>query len=364
MGSVSLKNVGKSFGSVQVIHDVSLDIEEGEFCVLIGPSGSGKSTLLRIIAGLEDVTAGSIHIGGNNVTDLPPKLRDIAMVFQTYALYPQMTVRENMGFALKLAGMPKAEIAAKVGATARMLELEPLLDRLPKALSGGQRQRVSMGRAIVRDPTVFLFDEPLSNLDAKLRVQVRGEIADLHRRLQTTSVYVTHDQVEAMTLGQKIVVLRDGRIEQAGPPLQLYDDPVNTFVASFLGTPSINLIEAIVVAGDGEANARLKDGTIVPLGSGHSLSDGQAILYGIRPEHVRFVAEAQAGGISATVHAVENTGSDIVILSDAAGFRVTAAFKEQLRLEPGQPVTIIPDRQKVRLFDAATGHRIRRAEDA
>ncbi|MAM08898.1 MAG: sugar ABC transporter ATP-binding protein [Rhizobiaceae bacterium] len=364
MGSVSLKNVNKSFGAVDVIHDVSLDIEDGEFCVLIGPSGSGKSTLLRIIAGLEDVTSGAIRIDERDVTELPPKQRDIAMVFQTYALYPQMTVAENMGFALKLAGMPKAQIAEKVQETARMLELEPLLERLPKALSGGQRQRVSMGRAIVRDPSVFLFDEPLSNLDAKLRVQVRGEIADLHRRLGTTSVYVTHDQVEAMTLGQKIVVLRDGRVEQAGPPLTLYEDPVNTFVASFLGTPSINLVEARVEGGHGEAAARLVDGTLLSLGSGHDCRDGQAILYGIRPEHVGIVAGHPGGGISATIHAVENTGSDMVIVSDAGGYRLTAAFKEQRPLQAGQAVTIIPDLSKVRVFDAGSGKRIRRREDS
>ncbi|WP_176086517.1 sn-glycerol-3-phosphate ABC transporter ATP-binding protein UgpC [Martelella sp. HB161492] len=364
MGSVSLSNVNKSFGAVDVIHDVSLEIEDGEFCVLIGPSGSGKSTLLRIIAGLEEVTSGVVSIAGKDVTDLPPKQRDIAMVFQTYALYPQMTVAENMGFALKLAGMPKAKIAEKVQQTARMLELEPLLERLPKALSGGQRQRVSMGRAIVRDPSVFLFDEPLSNLDAKLRVQVRGEIADLHKRLGTTSIYVTHDQVEAMTLGQKIVVLRDGRVEQAGAPLKLYDDPVNTFVASFLGTPSINLIAATVEGANGEAAARLVDGTLLPLGAGHGFAPGQQILYGIRPEHVRVLDGRQAGGVSATIHAVENTGSDMVILSDADGFRMTAAFKEQRPLAAGQDITIVPDPSKVRVFDAESGKRIRRSEDS
>lgn len=364
MGSVSLKNVSKSFGAVKVIHDVSLEIEEGEFCVLIGPSGSGKSTLLRIIAGLEDVSAGNISIGDRQVTDLPPKHRDIAMVFQTYALYPQMTVRENMGFALKLAGMPKAEINAKVTDVARMLELDQLLERLPKELSGGQRQRVSMGRAIVRNPSVFLFDEPLSNLDAKLRVQVRGEIADLHRRLQTTSVYVTHDQVEAMTLGQKIVVLKDGRVEQVGRPLELYDDPVNTFVASFLGTPSINLIEADVTGSGDACAARLPDGTEVKLGKNNGCMPGQKIFFGIRPEHARLSLEDQPGAIRARIHAVENTGSDMVILNEAEGFRITAAFKEQRALEPGASVSILPDPAKIRIFDAATGKRIRRGEDA
>ncbi|WP_445678965.1 ABC transporter ATP-binding protein [Radicibacter daui] len=359
MGSVSLKNVNKSFGAAHIIQDVSLDIEDGEFCVLIGPSGSGKSTLLRIIAGLEEVTGGRIEIAGKNVTRLPPKQRDIAMVFQSYALYPQMTVRENMGFALKLAGVPKSRIAAKVDATARMLELEPLLDRLPKSLSGGQRQRVSMGRAIVRNPTAFLFDEPLSNLDAKLRVQVRGEIAELHRRLGTTSVYVTHDQVEAMTLGQKIVVLRDGRVEQAGPPLELYDDPVNVFVASFLGTPSINLVEATVAANDSAAVALLKDGTLLPLGADYPVKEGQPILYAIRPEHIRLIAGAEEGGIPGSIHAIENTGSDMVVLCDAGGGRMTAAFKEQRDLAPDQPVRLVPDPARVRIFDAGSGLRIR-----
>jgi len=254
MGAVSLRGVSKSFGVVDVIKDVSIDIAEGEFCVLIGPSGSGKSTLLRIIAGLETASNGEIHIGGRDVTDLEPKQRDIAMVFQSYALYPQMTVRENMSFALRLARRPKDEINQKIDQVAQVLGLEKLLDRLPKELSGGQRQRVAMGRAIVRNPAVFLFDEPLSNLDAKLRGQVRGEIRDLHHRLNTTSVYVTHDQVEAMTMGQKVVVLRDGRVEQAGTPLELYDLPDSIFVASFIGSPAINMMNATIGA-DGQSLA-------------------------------------------------------------------------------------------------------------
>ncbi|MEF2072630.1 ABC transporter ATP-binding protein [Consotaella aegiceratis] len=364
MGSVSLKNVDKSFGDVKVIQDVSLQVDEGEFCVLVGPSGSGKSTLLRIIAGLEEVTSGEVSIGGRNVTALPPKHRDIAMVFQTYALYPQMTVRENMGFALKLAGLPKQEIAAKVNATAKMLELDPLLDRLPKELSGGQRQRVSMGRAIVRNPAVFLFDEPLSNLDAKLRVQVRGEISDLHRRLKTTSIYVTHDQIEAMTLGQKIVVLRDGRVEQVGAPLELYEDPVNTFVAGFLGTPSINLLPATVQIEGQEAFARLADGSALRLDPGYDLRPDQKIVYGVRPEHVRLATASETAGIRATIHSVENTGSDMVVFSDAQGFRITSAFKEQRDLTIDQAVVAVPDASKVLIFDAATGQRIRRANAA
>ena len=364
MGSVSLKHIDKAFGAVKVIRDVSLDIDEGEFCVLVGPSGSGKSTLLRIIAGLEEVSSGQVHIGGKDVTPLPPKHRDIAMVFQTYALYPQMTVRDNMGFALKLAGMPKSEIAAKVLETAKMLELDTLLDRLPKELSGGQRQRVSMGRAIVRNPSVFLFDEPLSNLDAKLRVQVRGEISDLHRRLKTTSVYVTHDQIEAMTLGEKIVVLRDGCVEQVGPPLELYDDPVNTFVAGFLGTPSINLLPATIRLRDGVAMAELANGSELSLGAAYELTEGQGVVYGVRPEHTRLAIGDDLPGISAVIHSIENTGSDMVVLCDANGFRITAAFKEQRTLDIGETVTLMPDASKVRIFDAETEQRVRPHADA
>jgi len=358
MGSVSLKNVTKSFGKVSVIKDVSLDIAEGEFCVLVGPSGSGKSTLLRIIAGLEPVTSGTVSIGARDVTTLPPKHRDIAMVFQTYALYPQMTVRDNMGFALKLAGMPKATIAEKVLATARMLELDTLLDRLPKELSGGQRQRVSMGRAIVRDPAVFLFDEPLSNLDAKLRVQVRGEIADLHRRLKTTSVYVTHDQIEAMTLGRKIVVLRDGRVEQAGAPLELYERPVNTFVAGFLGTPSINLLPATVRVRDGEPFAELENGVTLKLVGSPRVTDDQSVVYGIRPEHVRLSDAGDTTGFPVDVHNVENTGSDMVVFAGAGPVRITAAFKEQRPIVAGDHIRAIPDPTKALVFDTETRRRI------
>ncbi|WP_288196371.1 sn-glycerol-3-phosphate ABC transporter ATP-binding protein UgpC [uncultured Pleomorphomonas sp.] len=358
MGSVTLNNVTKTFGQLSVIHDVSLQIEEGEFCVLVGPSGSGKSTLLRIIAGLEAVSSGQVTIGGRDVTTLPPKHRDIAMVFQTYALYPQMTVRENMGFALKLAGVPKPEIARKVAETAEMLELGALLDRLPKELSGGQRQRVSMGRAIVRNPSVFLFDEPLSNLDAKLRSQVRGEIADLHRRLSTTSVYVTHDQIEAMTLGQKIVVLKDGRVEQAGAPLELYEKPVNTFVAGFLGTPSINLLRTKAQVSEEGKFAVFENGAKVRLDPAYEVGNGQDLVYGIRPEHVRLSGGAEAGGIPARVHSVENTGSDMVVFSDAGPLRITAAFKEQRNIAPGEAITLTPDLAKAHIFDAATSKRI------
>lgn len=265
MGSVVLKNVCKSYGDIHVIRDVSLEIPDGEFCVLVGPSGCGKSTLLRMIAGLEEISGGTVGINDKDVTDVEPKMRDIAMVFQSYALYPQMTVRENMGFALKMAKMSKADINQKVESTAELLGLQALLERLPKDLSGGQRQRVAMGRAIVRNPQVFLFDEPLSNLDAKLRTQVRGEIRELHQRLKTTSVYVTHDQIEAMTMGQMIVVLREGRIEQVGSPLDLYDRPANLFVAGFIGSPEINQLKGTVVQEGDKFLLQLEDNSLLAL---------------------------------------------------------------------------------------------------
>ena len=242
MASIEIRDVNKVFGATHVLHDVDLEVANGEFLVLVGPSGCGKSTLLRMIAGLEEVSGGEIVIGGRVVTDLPPKDRDIAMVFQNYALYPHMTVRDNMAFSLKLHGVPKDSVARQVAEAAEILDLTPYLDRFPRQLSGGQRQRVAMGRAIVRNPQVFLFDEPLSNLDAKLRVQMRVEIRALHQRLKATSVYVTHDQIEAMTMADRIVVLHEGRVEQIGSPLDLYDRPVNLFVAGFIGSPAMNFI--------------------------------------------------------------------------------------------------------------------------
>ncbi len=358
MGAVEVRNIGKSFGSIDVIHDVSITVEPGEFCVLIGPSGSGKSTILRLIAGLEEASTGAVHIGGREVTQLPPKQRDIAMVFQTYALYPQMTVAENMGFALRLAGMPKDEIRQKVQATAKLLELSELLDRLPKALSGGQRQRVSMGRAIVRNPSVFLFDEPLSNLDAKLRAQVRGEIADLHKRLKTTSIYVTHDQIEAMALGQKIVVLKDGRVEQVGKPMDLYNAPRNVFVAGFIGTPSINLLQGRVCIDGGEKTVELSDGSGITVDNRHAVADCQTVVLGLRPEHLRICTAADSEGLALTVTAVENTGSDMVVSCEKTGLRLVAAFKEQRELVAGQAVRLLPDHSKVHLFDSASEQRV------
>lgn len=358
MGSVVLNSVRKSYGDAHVIKDVSLTIPDGEFCVLVGPSGCGKSTLLRMIAGLEEISGGEVHINERNVTEVEPKLRDIAMVFQSYALYPQMTVRENMGFALKMARLPKTEIKQKVDEAAALLGLEPLLERLPKDLSGGQRQRVAIGRAIVRKPQVFLFDEPLSNLDAKLRTQVRGEIRELHRRLKTTSVYVTHDQIEAMTMGQMIVVLRDGRIEQAGTPLELYDQPANLFVAGFIGSPEINQLPGEVVINGATTSLRLKDGSLLALPAGLQVKNGQQVVYAIRPEQVNVVNEARDDALAAKVTAVENTGSDMQLFCDTGGGAFTSVFKQRLAVKEGDNIWLQPKLSGVHLFDAQSGQRI------
>src|SRR6186997_3215188 len=275
MASVAIRDVRKAFGSTHVIHGVNISINDGEFVVLVGPSGCGKSTLLRMIAGLENITSGEIRIGERIVNKMPPKERDIAMVFQNYALYPHMTVAANMGFSLKLRGAPKTEIDSRVNRAADILGLKPLLERFPRQLSGGQRQRVAMGRAIVRDPQVFLFDEPLSNLDAKLRVAMRTEIKELHQRLKTTTVYVTHDQIEAMTMADKIVVMHDGIVEQIGTPLELYDRPDNQFVAGFIGSPAMNFLPGKVKQ-NGSAGFEGPDGVKLPLTKPPSNSDGKS----------------------------------------------------------------------------------------
>jgi multiple sugar transport system ATP-binding protein len=357
MGAVSLRGVSKSFGVVDVIKDVSIDIAEGEFCVLIGPSGSGKSTLLRIIAGLETASDGEIHIGGRDVTDLEPKQRDIAMVFQSYALYPQMTVRENMSFALRLARRPKDEINQKIDQVAQVLGLEKLLDRLPKELSGGQRQRVAMGRAIVRNPAVFLFDEPLSNLDAKLRSQVRGEIRDLHHRLNTTSVYVTHDQVEAMTMGQKVVVLRDGRVEQAGTPLELYDLPDSIFVASFIGSPAINMMNATIGA-DGKYLDLRGSQSRLPVPGSYSAFAGREVVVGIRPEYLEVAPRDTVDALPATVRAVETTGSDTTVICDSPVGQILVSSKSRSPLHMGEEVALHVADGKALLFDKQTERRL------
>ncbi|HET9068951.1 MAG TPA: sn-glycerol-3-phosphate ABC transporter ATP-binding protein UgpC [Amaricoccus sp.] len=350
MAEVTVKNVIKRYGPVQVMHGVSVDIEDGQFVVLVGPSGCGKSTLLRMIAGLEEISGGEISIGGRVVNDVMPKDRDIAMVFQSYALYPHKTVAENMGFALRIKGAPKSEIDAKVGKAASILDLGHLLDRYPKQLSGGQRQRVAMGRAIVRDPAVFLFDEPLSNLDAKLRVAMRVEIKELHQRLGTTIIYVTHDQIEAMTMADKIVVMKDGRVEQIGAPLDLYDNPSNTFVAGFIGSPAMNFIKGKVEA----AGTFLADGGArLPL-PGTSAEPGRAVTYGIRPEHIA-IAE---GGVPARVSVLEPTGSETQVFARLGTDAIDAVVKDRLMVQPGEEIPLRIDTGRVHVFDTASGARI------
>jgi len=363
MAAVKIAGVQKWFGSTHVIRGVDVAIADGEFCVLVGPSGCGKSTLLRMIAGLEEITHGEVSIGANVVNRMAPKERDIAMVFQNYALYPHMTVRENMSFALALAKHTKADIDAHVKKAADILGLAPYLDRYPRQLSGGQRQRVAMGRAIVRDPQVFLFDEPLSNLDAKLRVQMRTEIKELHQRLKTTSIYVTHDQIEAMTMADKIVVMKDGLVEQTGGPLELYDRPANLFVAGFIGSPAMNIIPGTVRMGatapDGRGAAAphvvFADGATLPLPTGAHATDGQAVFYGIRPEHC---ALAGAGGLPSEVVVVEPTGADTQLYCRFNGQEVNAMVRDRVDCRPGDRIALTPDLGRAHLFDAASGVRL------
>ncbi|KQP21581.1 ABC transporter ATP-binding protein [Pseudorhodoferax sp. Leaf267] len=353
MASVTLSGITKSFAETQVIKGVDIAIGDGEFAVFVGPSGCGKSTLLRMIAGLDAPTTGEIRIADTVVNDLPPKQREVSMVFQTYALYPHMSVRENMGFGLMIAGQAADAIGAKVAGAARMLGLDQLLDRLPKQLSGGQRQRVAMGRAMVRDPKVFLFDEPLSNLDAKLRVQMRTEIRALHQRLKTTSIYVTHDQVEAMTMADRIVVLRDGKVEQIGTPVELYDRPGNAFVATFIGSPSMNLLPAVVQ--NGSANTV---GGAVALPALQGVQDGQQVLLGLRPEHLR-VQRAGHSGIGCEVKVVEFSGADTLLACEAAGQPLQALVHDRLLVKPGDAISLAIAPEQVHLFDAGTQQRLR-----
>jgi multiple sugar transport system ATP-binding protein len=357
MASVDIDKVDKFFGSTQVLHGVEIDITDGEFVVLVGPSGCGKSTLLRMIAGLEEITRGEISIGGRVVNNVPPKDRDIAMVFQNYALYPHMTVEDNMAFSLKLAKAPKDEIHKRVDQAASILGLQPFLKRYPRQLSGGQRQRVAMGRAIVRDPAVFLFDEPLSNLDAKLRVQMRTEIKELHQRLKTTAVYVTHDQIEAMTMADRIVVMHDGIVEQVGDPLSLYDHPDNLFVAGFIGSPAMNFIEATMKR-NGTSSAVAKDGTVLPLPADSRGHDGQEVVYGIRPEHLSIDETGAAGSLAAEVSVVEPTGAEILVIADVAGDDMHAVFRERHPFHPGEKIHLKPALDKVHLFDKQSGERL------
>ncbi|SMF89416.1 carbohydrate ABC transporter ATP-binding protein, CUT1 family [Azospirillum oryzae] len=349
MTSVNIANVHKSFGATHILRGVSVDIEDGEFVILVGPSGCGKSTLLRMIAGLETVSAGEIRIGPRVVNNVPPKERDIAMVFQSYALYPHMTVAENMAFSLNLRKAPKEAITQRVDHAARILGLGALLDRYPRQLSGGQRQRVAMGRAIVRDPQVFLFDEPLSNLDAKLRVAMRSEIKELHQRLKTTTIYVTHDQIEAMTMASKIVVMRDGAIEQIGAPLDLYDRPDNMFVAGFIGSPAMNFLN-----GRTEGNTFItQDGFRLPLSDVAPASE-RAAVYGIRPEHFSLTD----AGVPVEVVVVEPTGSETQIVVRSGSQEIVCVFRDRVLPKPGETIRILPDAARVHLFDTASGRRL------
>ncbi len=350
MAQVTVRDVRKSYGSVEVLHGIDVDIDDGQFVVLVGPSGCGKSTLLRMIAGLEGITGGTIQIGERVVNNLPPAKRDIAMVFQNYALYPHKSVAANMGFALKMQSMPKTEIDERVNRAADILGLQPYLKRYPRELSGGQRQRVAMGRAIVRDPQVFLFDEPLSNLDAKLRVQMRSEIRELHQRLNTTTVYVTHDQIEAMTMADKIVVMRDGHVEQVGEPLDLYDTPANTFVAGFIGSPSMNFMDGTI---DGTSFSA--PGVNIDLGSVADGQSGRDVTLGLRPEHLSLTDD---DGIEAEVAVIEPTGSETHLVARTQDKEIVSVFRERHAFQLGQNIKLKPEVGTAHLFDRESGARL------
>ncbi len=354
MAEVELKGIRKSYGQVEVIHGVDLSVADGEFVALVGPSGCGKSTLLRMIAGLEDITSGEVSIGDRVVNALPPKDRDIAMVFQDYALYPHLRVRGNLAFSLKQRRMDRKTIEESVERAAGILGLQELLDRFPRQLSGGQRQRVAMGRAIVRDPKVFLFDEPLSNLDAKLRTRMRSEIKDLHQRLKTTAIYVTHDQIEAMTMADRIVLLRDGSVEQIGTPLELFDVPDNVFVATFIGSPSMNLIEGRLEVGGDQPHVVLEGGRVPALNSGGR--QDQQITCGIRPEH--FFVSKEGEGVRVEVVLVEPTGSETLVLCRHGEREVQLRLNERRDFARGEPLWLSTPAEFVHLFDAETGLRL------
>ncbi|MET0941956.1 MAG: sn-glycerol-3-phosphate ABC transporter ATP-binding protein UgpC [Mesorhizobium sp.] len=355
MASVSLDKVQKSYGSFRVLSAVDLEIADGEFVVLVGPSGCGKSTLLRMIAGLEEVSAGEIRIGERVVNDVAPKDRNIAMVFQSYALYPHMNVAENMGFSLTLRKTAKEKIGERVSSAAGRLGLDSYLGRLPRQLSGGQRQRVAMGRAIVRDPKVFLFDEPLSNLDAKLRVHMRTEIKALHQQLKTTSVYVTHDQIEAMTMADRIVVMHDGVVQQVGAPLELYDRPVNTFVAGFIGSPGMNFLPATVAREGDSLKAIFSSGESLPLLPELPVRHGDQVTVGLRPEHIKIAAD---GEISAEVEVVEPLGLSTQFYVQVAGQQLCVFAMGRSALAPGDRIKLSTAAQDLHVFNSETGHRI------
>ena len=357
MADLELRNVTKRFGEVEVIRGVDLAVAHGEFCVFVGPSGCGKSTLLRMISGLESVSGGEILIGGEVVNDIAAAERGLAMVFQSYALYPHMSVRQNLSFGLENIGTPRAEIGSRVEDAARMLQIDQLLDRRPKDLSGGQRQRVAIGRAVVREPRVFLFDEPLSNLDAELRVEMRGEISRLHRRLGNTMIYVTHDQVEAMTMADKIAVLRDGLVEQFGRPLDLYNHPANTFVAGFIGSPRMNFLSGVVRAGA----LRLDTGDVMALpNTGFAHRDGERVTLGVRPSGLAVAPAGGEGTFGVEVQTVEQLGGESYVygrMSD--GTPITLHEAGQVEIEVGAPLRLGVREGAVHLFDTASGRSLR-----
>ncbi|WP_306258560.1 ABC transporter ATP-binding protein [Pararhizobium sp. IMCC21322] len=355
MASVIVEKLVKKYGDLEVLHSIDLDVEDGQFVVLLGPSGCGKSTLLRTIAGLESSTSGDISIGDRRVNGVHPKDRNIAMVFQNYALYAHMKVRDNMAFSMQLSKTPKARIEERVNWAASILSLEPYLDRYPKELSGGQRQRVAMGRAIVRDPDVFLFDEPLSNLDAKLRVQMRTEIKELHQRLKTTTVYVTHDQIEAMTMADIVVIMRDGHIEQMGTPMEIYDNPSNLFVAEFIGSPGMNLLKGKIIEEGGKMVCRVNE-LHLPLPDQLDVTVGQTVLYGIRPEHL-IPSET---GLKATISVVEPTGPETHLFCHLSGHDVCAISRERMNWKADEVVSLEPIVDYVHVFDAQTDQAIKR----
>ena len=350
MAAIELERLSKVYADgTRAVNDFDLEVADGELVVFVGPSGCGKTSALRMIAGLEEITSGTIRVGGRVVNDLPPKNRDMAMVFQNYALYPHMNVYDNMGFGLKMRGLPKDEIRRRVTDAARVLGLTEVLRKRPRHLSGGQRQRVAMGRAIVRDPKVFLFDEPLSNLDAKLRVAMRSEIKALHQRLKTTTVYVTHDQVEAMTMADRIAVMNEGRIEQLGEPLELYDRPTNLFVAQFIGSPAMNVFEGVLRDGAVEAL-----GARWPVPQGTRAPAGRAVKYGIRPVHFDLNSE----GIPAEVVVVEPMGAETELVLKIGGESLTVMTHGRSNAAPGERIKVAPNAQHAHVFDASSGERL------
>ncbi|MFK7997175.1 MAG: ABC transporter ATP-binding protein [Granulosicoccus sp.] len=352
MATVEIKDLRKSFGNVDILHGISFTIPDGAFVALVGPSGCGKSTILRLVAGLEEITRGEVLIGDKLINDVESKNRNIAMVFQNYALYPHMTVAQNMGFSLRLLKKPKAEINSAVKDAAEILGIGELLDRFPKQLSGGQRQRVAMGRAIVRQPQVFLFDEPLSNLDAKLRVQMRAELKALHRRLGTTTIYVTHDQIEAMTMADIVIVMRNGNVEQVGRPLELYDNPNNKFIAGFIGSPAMNFFPVTTQTGSDEMVFTDSQSLTLPE---YKELDGEFII-GLRPEHL--LQRSNGSNLNAVIEAIEQTGSETLLQTALAGQAMTVLLRERFNAVPGEFVSLGVEPKHVHVFDSNSGARI------